>query len=196
MMTKEGLHQLVDALPESELHKAARLLTTLGPTDPVRRALPLAPENDEPETDEECAAVDAAHETARRGEVFPVEDVEKKPPKRLEDYFAFLAPDDIRISGTRIGIETVLYEYIHRGQTPEQIAERFDALTLEQVYATILYYLRNRDSVSSYLTAWLDYGERARTLQAKDPAFQRLQERLRQARAARAGHTPIDVAPK
>jgi hypothetical protein len=31
----------------------------------------------------------------------------------LESYFDFLAPDDIRIKGTRIGIETVLYEYIH-----------------------------------------------------------------------------------
>jgi uncharacterized protein (DUF433 family) len=119
----------------------------------------------------------------------------KWPKSSLEDYFEFLAPDDIRISGTRVGIETVLYEYIHRGQTPEQIAERFDALTLEQVYATILYYLRNRESVSAYITAWLEYGERARAVQAKDPAFQRLQERLRQARTARARGTPIDVAP-
>ena len=114
---------------------------------------------------------------------------------QLEDYFEFLAPDDIRISCTRVGIETVLYEYIHRGQTPEQIAERFDALTLEQVYATILYYLRNRESVSAYLTAWLEYGERARAMQAKDPAFQRLQERLQQARAGRARGAPIDAAP-
>jgi hypothetical protein len=28
----------------------------------------------------------------------------------LEGYFDFLAPDDIRIKGMRIGIETVLYE--------------------------------------------------------------------------------------
>src|SRR5207249_9662433 len=114
----------------------------------------------------------------------------KRKLMQLEDYFDFLAPDDIRIRGTRVGIETVLYEYIHRSQTPEQVAERFDALTLEQVYATILYYLANRESVSAYLTAWLAYGERARAMQAKDPAFQRLQERLRQARAARAGGTP------
>jgi uncharacterized protein (DUF433 family) len=195
MMTKEGLHQLIDALPESELDEAARLLAALETTDPVLRALLLAPEDDEPETDEERAAVDEARQAARRGEVFTLEDVEERHTMHLEDYFEFLAPDDIRISGTRVGIETVLYEYIHRGQTPEQIAERFDALTLEQVYATILYYLRNRESVSAYLTAWLEYGERARAVQAKDPAFQRLQERLRQARVARAGGTPIDVAP-
>ncbi|MGH2367163.1 MAG: DUF433 domain-containing protein, partial [Chloroflexota bacterium] len=28
---------------------------------------------------------------------------------QLEDYFDFLAPDDIRLKGTRVGIETVLY---------------------------------------------------------------------------------------
>ena len=105
---------------------------------------------------------------------------------QLEDYFAFLAPEDIRIKGTRVGIETVLYEYIHRSQTPEEIAERYDALTLEQVYATILYYLRHRDAVSAYLTAWLEHGEQARAAQARDPVFQRQQERLRQARLARA----------
>ena len=104
----------------------------------------------------------------------------------LEDYFDFLAPDDIRIRGTRVGIETVLYEYIHRSQTAEEIAERFDTLTLEQVYATILYYLRHRDDVAAYLAAWLEHGERARAAQAEDPVFQRQRERLRQARLARA----------
>lgn len=104
---------------------------------------------------------------------------------RLEDYFDFLEPEDIRIKGTRVGIETVLYEYIHRGQTPEQIAERYDALTLEQVYATILYYLRRHDAVSAYLTDWLEHGEQARAAQAADPAFQRQRERLRLARLAR-----------
>lgn len=37
---------------------------------------------------------------------------------QLEDYFDFLSEDDIRIKDTRIGIESVLYEYIHRDQEP------------------------------------------------------------------------------
>ena len=57
---------------------------------------------------------------------------------QLEDYFDFLAPDDIRIKGTRIGMEGVLYEYIHHAQTPEQIAQRLHTVTLKQVYATII----------------------------------------------------------
>ncbi|MBI5563538.1 MAG: hypothetical protein HY870_01490 [Chloroflexi bacterium] len=44
---------------------------------------------------------------------------------QLEDYFDFLAPDDIRIKGHRIGIETVLYEFIHRHRTPEQIVDNY-----------------------------------------------------------------------
>ena len=40
---------------------------------------------------------------------------------QTEDYFNFMAEDDIRIKGTRIGIETVLYEYIYNGKTPEEI---------------------------------------------------------------------------
>jgi hypothetical protein len=78
MVSKEGLHQLIDALPESELDKAARLLAALETTDPVLRALLLAPEDDEPETDEERAAVDEAREAARRGEVFTLEEVERE----------------------------------------------------------------------------------------------------------------------
>lgn len=42
---------------------------------------------------------------------------------QLEDYFDFLAPDDIRIKGSRIGIETVLYDYIHKAMTAEEIAD-------------------------------------------------------------------------
>ncbi len=41
---------------------------------------------------------------------------------RLEDYFDFLGPDDIRLKGSRVGIESVLYEYIYRNKTAEQIS--------------------------------------------------------------------------
>ena len=105
----------------------------------------------------------------------------------LEEYFEFLAPDDIHIKGTRIGIETVLYDHIHRRRTPEQIIASYPSLTLEQVYATILYYLHNRQMVDAYLSAWLEFGHRMRREQARDPAVQDFKERLRQAGAARAG---------
>ncbi len=87
---------------------------------------------------------------------------ERSKVVQLEDYFDFLQPDDIRIKGHRIGIEHVLYEHIYRSQTPEEIAKIFDTLTLEQIYATILYYLRNKQQVSEYLTDWLEHARKSR----------------------------------
>jgi hypothetical protein len=69
MANKEALHQLVDALPESEWEHAERLLTALTTTDPVLRALLLAPEDDEPETDDERAAVAEARADLAAGRV-------------------------------------------------------------------------------------------------------------------------------
>lgn len=89
---------------------------------------------------------------------------------QIEEYFNFLAPDDIRIKGTRIGIESILYEYIFRCQTPEEIAQRFHTVTLEQVYATILYYLHNKDEVTAYFTDYLEFCQRVREEQEKNPS--------------------------
>jgi len=87
----------------------------------------------------------------------------------LEDYFDFLTPDDIRLKGSRIGIETILYEHVYRAQSPEGTQQAFPSLTLEQVYATILYYLRNKPSLDHYLAEWLAFGRRARAEQDQNP---------------------------
>lgn len=87
----------------------------------------------------------------------------------LDGYFDFLAPNDIRLKGTRVGIETILYDYIHRSQSPEAIAARYPSLTLEQVYATITYYLHNRKKIEAYLVDWLAYGQRMREEQERNP---------------------------
>jgi len=71
---------------------------------------------------------------------------------QLEDYFVFLAINDIRLKDTRIGIETVLYDYIYRSRTSEEIAKTYLSLSLEQVYATVLYYLHNKQKIGEYLT--------------------------------------------
>ncbi len=55
----------------------------------------------------------------------------------LENYFEFFSEDDIRIKGTRIGIEIVLADYL-QGSSPEEIAARYLSLSLEQVYATLI----------------------------------------------------------
>ncbi len=88
----------------------------------------------------------------------------------IEDYFDFLRPDDIRLKGTRIGIESILYEYLHRGRMPDEIAERFHTITLEQIYATILYYLQNKEAVTSYVAGWLEWGRAMREEQMSNPS--------------------------
>ena len=104
---------------------------------------------------------------------------------QLEEYFNFLAPDDIRIKDHRIGIESILYEYIFREQTPEAIQRRYPSLTLEQVYASVLYYLQNRKKMDDYMTEWLEYGRSAREEQERNPPPVVL--RLRALKAEREG---------
>lgn len=100
---------------------------------------------------------------------------------QLNDYFVFLAPDDIRIRGTRIGIEHILYEYIHNAKSPEQIAQDFQTVTLAQVYATILYYLENQKTVEQYISEWLDYSMKAEAEHDQHPPaiVQQLRRQLR-----------------
>ncbi len=100
---------------------------------------------------------------------------------QLEDYFVFLAPDDIRLRGTRIGIEHILYEYIHNAKSPEEIVQVFHTVKLVQVYATILYYLENRETVEQYVADWLDYTLKAEAEHDQHPPM--IAEQLRQLRA-------------
>ncbi|MDF5720766.1 MAG: DUF433 domain-containing protein [Rhizonema sp. PD37] len=88
---------------------------------------------------------------------------------QLEDYFNFLGAEDIRLKGSRIGIETILYEYIYSARTPEEITQMFPSLTIEQVYATILYYHHEKEKVSQYITDWLEWSHKMREEQRKNP---------------------------
>ena len=110
----------------------------------------------------------------------------------LKDFFDFLAPDDIRIKGHRIGIETVLYEYLYRERTAEEIQQLYPSLTLAEVYATILYYLQNQASVSRYLEDWLEWSHQQRKMQAVNP--HPATERLRKLKAERESQAVIQGA--
>lgn len=56
----------------------------------------------------------------------------------------------IRITGTRVSLDSVVHEY-NQGATPEEIAISFPSLRIEDIYATITYYLNNRGQVEEYL---------------------------------------------
>ena len=104
---------------------------------------------------------------------------------QLEDYFDFLAPDDIRLKGHRIGIETILLDYLD-GLTPEEIALRYPTLSLEKVYATITYYWRNQAEIDAYLKAAEEHEARMRREQELNPspAVKRLYELIKARHAA------------
>jgi uncharacterized protein (DUF433 family) len=99
----------------------------------------------------------------------------------LTDYFEFLAPDDIRIAGTRIGIETILYDYLERGKSPALIADTYPSLTLEQVYATLTYYHHHQEAIDRYLAQYLAQAEARWLAQNQNPTPAML--KIRQAKA-------------
>jgi uncharacterized protein (DUF433 family) len=101
----------------------------------------------------------------------------------LEHYFDVLQADDIRLKGTRMGIETILYAYIHQQQTAEEIAQTYPQLTLEQIYATILYYLHNQEQIAQYLTHWLNHCAQVEREQDENPPA--IVTRLKQIKADR-----------
>jgi hypothetical protein len=69
--TREQLHHLVDTLPESELTAAKRYLEYLQMTGGPPRELAEAPEDVEPLTPEEAAALAEADAQVARGELIP-----------------------------------------------------------------------------------------------------------------------------
>lgn len=97
----------------------------------------------------------------------------------LERYFELLDSGEIRLKGTRIGIEIVLRDYLE-GTSPEEIMLRYPTLSLEQVHAAILYYLHNTEKLDRYLKAWIDEGEAAWQKQQRHPSkfVQALRKRI------------------
>lgn len=87
---------------------------------------------------------------------------------KLEDYFEIKEQNDIRIKGTRVGIETVIDDYLN-GTSPEEIAIRYHSLNIEQIYATITYYFHNKNAIDKYLKEGRDYAEAAWREQQLNP---------------------------
>jgi uncharacterized protein (DUF433 family) len=50
------------------------------------------------------------------------------------------------IAGTRVSLDSVVYAFL-RGESPEGIAESYPALTVEQIFGLLAFYLANRDRI-------------------------------------------------
>ena len=55
------------------------------------------------------------------------------------------------IEGTRVSLDSVVYAFL-RGESPEGIAESFPALTLEQIFGALVFYLAQREFIDAYLS--------------------------------------------
>ncbi|HEU5441215.1 MAG TPA: DUF433 domain-containing protein, partial [Ktedonobacterales bacterium] len=114
-------------------------------------------------------------------------------PMLLEDYFEFEEDTGaIRIKGHRVWLEHVVRRF-KEGLSPEQIWEDLDTLTLEEIYASVLYYLRNRAQVDAYIAALdRDFEERRRESRANpSPIARRMMALLAQKREQEAHENPL-----
>ena len=69
----------------------------------------------------------------------------EKIPLRMDAHGA------LRVGGTQVTLDVLMDAY-DQGATPEQIAQKFGELRLDDVYAVITYYLRHPQEVRTYLS--------------------------------------------
>ena len=65
----------------------------------------------------------------------------------------YVQPDStgaLRVGQSRVMLDSVLAAW-GQGHSPETIQQQFPALSLEEVYGAITYYLSHRDDVQAYL---------------------------------------------
>jgi uncharacterized protein (DUF433 family) len=76
------------------------------------------------------------------------------------------------IAGSRVSLDSVILAFLD-GLSPETIvAECFPALTLEQVYGAITYYLAHRSKIDAYLQqADAEFEALRQATHAADPVF-------------------------
>jgi len=94
-----------------------------------------------------------------------------------EPYVRVDEHDVMRVGATRVMLDSIVAAF-RQGHSPETIQQQYPALTLEQVYGAITYFLANQDDVARYLErqdeVWREWRERAS--QGANPVVQRLRE--------------------
>ena len=73
--------------------------------------------------------------------------------------------EDYMVGNSRVSLASVVYAW-KEGSSPESIRDNFPALTLEQVYGSVAYYLANQTEVNAYLFELNQDFERRRAEQA------------------------------
>lgn len=87
-----------------------------------------------------------------------------------ESYLAFVGPDEIRIKGHRIGIESVLIAHLEEGMTVDQLRARFPTLAPEEIEAVLEYHRQHRSDVDAYLQTVREHEDRVFEEAARNPS--------------------------
>lgn len=103
----------------------------------------------------------------------------------LPDFLVDHPDGEIRLTGHRIGLYSVIAEY-QDGQSPERIHETFPTIPLELVRKVVAFYHDNRAAVDAYVAdyrAELDKLEASHTPGPGVQKLRRLMEAMRQSEA-------------
>ena len=87
------------------------------------------------------------------------------------------AEGTVRVAETRVPLETVIHVF-DQGATPEEIVQRFSALTLGDVYSAVGYYLHHRDEVQRYMARQKQRAASIRSRAESRSDVQAIRERL------------------
>jgi uncharacterized protein (DUF433 family) len=106
--------------------------------------------------------------------------LERTAPPLRED-----ASGVIRIGQTRVTLESVVALF-DQGASAEEIALRYDALHLEDIYATLGYVLAHREAVQAYLAHASHQSHKARLAAESPPSAAAIRRRLNRVRTSEA----------
>jgi uncharacterized protein (DUF433 family) len=84
----------------------------------------------------------------------------------------------IRIADSRVSLDSVVHHY-KLGASAEQIAQKFPALDLADVYAAITYYLNHEETIEEYLREQEAEGDEGQKKIESDPQHQKTSAELR-----------------
>src|SRR5215471_27124 len=57
----------------------------------------------------------------------------------------------LRITGTRVSLDSILICFLRIGEAPQQIAEDFSTVPLSHVYGAVAYYYEHQQVIDEYL---------------------------------------------
>lgn len=94
----------------------------------------------------------------------------------LPDFLTLDADGEVRLTGHRIGLYSVVRSY-QEGRSAEQIQAEFPSLSLAHVYKVLAFYLENQAEVDAYVTEYREELERQSKSLRQGPSREELQRR-------------------